>query len=98
MSRRLSRNEFRESFCDELVGVVGPNCKHGNQNILTHDMVHRTHLDIFHYYYPPEFENWWADNWITNVYKPNRSTKSKTWAVHHKMIHGTQYFGCHAYS
>jgi hypothetical protein len=64
MSRRLSRNEFRESFCDELprslnddtefatknwasagmqtlrnyvpsnVGVVGPNCKHGNHNIL----------------------------------------------------------------
>ena len=79
------------NYVPSNVGVVGPNCKHGNQHILTHDMVHRTHLDIFHYYYPPEFENWWADNWITNVYKPNRSTKSKTWAVHHKMIHGTRY-------
>ena len=33
-------------------GVVGPTCREGNTNILTHDLVHRTHLEIFEYYYP----------------------------------------------
>lgn len=80
-----------KNYVPSNVGVVGPNCKQGNQNILTHDMVHRTHLDIFHNYYPPEFENWWADDWITKVYKPKRSTKLNTWVVHHNMIHGTRY-------
>ena len=80
-----------KNYVPSNVGVVGPTCQHGNQNILTHDMVHRTHINIFYYYYPPEFENWWSDDWITNVYKPNRSIKLKTWLVHHKMVHGTRY-------
>lgn len=65
------------------VGVVGPTCYEGNTKILTHDMVHRTHLDIFTHYYPPLFENWWTDDWITLVYQPNRSTKLATWTVKH---------------
>ena len=32
----------------------------GNQNILTHDMVHRQHLEIFSMYYPPVFTDWWC--------------------------------------
>ena len=83
--------QILKNYVPSNVGVVGPICTHGNQQILTHDMVHRTHLDIFHNYYPPAFENWWADDWITNVYKPNMSTKLKTWVVHHKMVHGTRY-------
>ena len=62
-------------FKPQNVGVVGPTCEEGNTKILTHDMVHRTHLDIFGYYYSPVFENFWADDWITNIYKPNRSKK-----------------------
>ena len=54
-------------------------------------MVHRTHLDICHNYYPPEFETWWTDDWITNLHKPNRSTKLKAWSVHHNNVHGTRY-------
>ena len=54
-------------------------------------MVHRTHLDIFHYYYPPEFDNWWTDDWITYVYKPNKSTKLKAWSVDHKNVQETRY-------
>jgi GT2 family glycosyltransferase len=66
------------------VGVVGPTCNEGNTGIiLTHDMVHRTHLDIFPYYYPPVFENWFSNTWITRVYKPDRSTKLTTWTVEH---------------
>ena len=73
------------------VGVVGPICRQGNTDIMTHDMVHRTHLEIFNYYYPPVFENWWIDDWITLVYKPNRSTKLKTWEVIHSLKQGTRY-------
>jgi hypothetical protein len=58
--------------------------------ILTHDMVHRTHLDIFPYYYPPVFENWFSDTWITRVYQPDRSRKLTTWTVKH-LIQRTRY-------
>ena len=32
------------------VGVVGPTCRLGNTEIMTHDMVHWTHLDLFEHY------------------------------------------------
>jgi hypothetical protein len=51
------------------VGVVGPVCDQGNNAILTHDFVHVNHWRIFGYYYPPVFDNWWIDDWITRVYK-----------------------------
>ena len=81
-----------QKFSPVNIGVVGPTCKEGNTAILTHDMVHRTHLEIFDFYYPPYFDNWWADDWITNVYQPNRSIKLQTWKVkHHVKIHKTRY-------
>lgn len=67
------------------VGVVGPVCLQGNTRILTHDMVHRTHLDIFQAYYPPQFSNWYVDDWISRVYGPSRTTKLKTWTVKHHL-------------
>ncbi len=74
------------------VGVVGPICKQGNTAILTHDIVHRTHLEIFDTYYPEVFSAWWVDDWITKVYAPGRSTQLKNWEVkHHMNKHGTQY-------
>jgi hypothetical protein len=40
-------------------GVIGPTCKQGNNRILTHDFVHRTHMEIFEMnYYPPELVDW----------------------------------------
>lgn len=83
--------QILKNYVPSNIGVVGPTCGQGNTAILTNDMVHRTHIDIFHFYYPPEFENWWNDDWITNVYKPNRSIKLKFWEVHHNMIQGTRY-------
>jgi Polysaccharide biosynthesis len=73
------------------VGVVGPKCGEGNTDIMTHDMVHRTHLEIFHgYYYPPSFGNWFLDDWITIVYSSNvlgpsfsRSQVLQDWLVRH---------------
>ncbi|KAL7540715.1 hypothetical protein ACHAXR_011304 [Thalassiosira sp. AJA248-18] len=62
------------------VGVVGPTCKQGNTKIMTHDMVHRSHLEIFGEYYPIQ------------VYKPTQSIQLTQWEVHHHVTkHGTRY-------
>ncbi|KAL7531099.1 hypothetical protein ACHAWF_003629 [Thalassiosira exigua] len=80
------------SYSPPNVGVVGPTCSQGNKRILTHDMVHRTHLDIFPDYYPDEFDNWWLDDWISHVYGENRTTKLADWKmVHHTTKHGRRY-------
>jgi len=66
------------------VGVVGPTCAQGNTDILTHDMVHRTHLEIFNGdYYPTLFDNWYVDDWISAVYGENRTTTLANWTVTH---------------
>ena len=46
------------SYKPPNIGVVGPFCPEGNTNILVHDMVHRTHLDVISLYYQSEFDNW----------------------------------------
>ena len=43
------------------VGVAGPWFRDGNIAIMTHDFVHRTHVDIFGFYYPRVFTDWFAD-------------------------------------
>ena len=79
------------SYDPPNVGVVGPVCHEGNTRILTHDLVHRTHLDIFEHYYPPIFSDWWMDDWITHVYGPGR-TRRGPFQVHHRIGHqGTRY-------
>jgi hypothetical protein len=80
------------SYVPPNVGMVGPNCLEGNTAIMTHDMVHRTHLDIFEHYYPDVFSAWWIDDWISKVYGPKRSTKIMDWRVkHHVRKYGTRY-------
>lgn len=75
------------------VGVVGPFCRQGNQQILTHDFVHRTHMEIFEMnYYPPELVDWWMDDWISFVYGESRSFKvSNVEVLHHTGAHGRRY-------
>ncbi len=63
-----------------------------HKKMMTHDMVHRTHLDIFGYYYPRVFANWYVDTWISKVYGPSRSMMLANWTVkHHRHVHGTRY-------
>ena len=62
-------------FTPPLWGVVGPTCHEGNNAILTHDFVHRTHLDIFSTHYPPQLTTWWFDDWITHVYGARNTRK-----------------------
>ena len=74
-------------------GVVGPKCTQGNQKILTHDFVHRIHMEIFEMnYYPPELTDWWMDDWISYVYGYKRTLKAKSHPViHHTGAHGQRY-------
>lgn len=55
----------------------------GDVAILTHDMVSRTHLDIFPTYYPVSFDAWYVDDWITQVYRPWHSEVLPDWRVAH---------------
>jgi len=80
-----------KSYDPALVGVVGPNNSGGNVGILTYDFVHRTHIDIFGFYYPHLFTDWWGDDWITRVYKPNRSTKIGEVLLEHMLTLGQRY-------
>lgn len=74
-------------------GVVGPNCRQGNKHILTHDFVHKTHMDIFKMnYYPPVFVDWYMDTWISFVYGPYRTVRPPNIEVfHHTAEHGRRY-------
>ncbi len=49
-------------------GVVGVYDK-GNPRIFTHSLVGRPHIEVFGYYFPFEFGNYWSDDWITAVYE-----------------------------
>jgi len=73
------------------VGVVGPNHSGGNIDILTYDFVHRTHVDIFGFYYPRLFTDWWGDDWVTVVYRPDHSTKLNNIKLAHTLGLGQRY-------
>ncbi|XP_013382328.1 uncharacterized protein LOC106153086 [Lingula anatina] len=95
---KMVTKSWTETFISELskfnppnVGVVGPNHQGGNTAIMTYDFVHRTHIDIFGFHYPAVFTGWFADDWITEVYKPNRSKKIANVKVIHTMAVGTRY-------
>jgi hypothetical protein len=49
------------------IGVTGP--INNNCRILTQTFVHRTHMDIFTFYFPEDIINWCIDDWINLVYK-----------------------------
>ena len=74
------------------VGVVGPTHDFGNLEILTYDFVHRTHIEIFGFYYPRLFTDWFADDWITYVYAPQHVTKLGNVSIEHKPLLGQRYF------
>jgi hypothetical protein len=42
---------------------------------MTHDLVHKTHMEIFDMYYPAVLSDWWMDDWISKVYGKTRTQK-----------------------
>jgi hypothetical protein len=57
------------------IGVVGPNHRGGNTAILTYDFVSYHHVNIFGFYYPHVFTDWFGDSWMSLVYQPGRVAK-----------------------
>ena len=80
-----------ESYEPSNVGVVGPKFNGGNQAILTYECVHRTHMEIFGFYYPRFYTDWGADSWITMVYLPGRTTKLPFVTIKHTRTLGRRY-------
>jgi len=48
-------------------GVVGGISRTGPQ-IITQAFVHRNHMDVFGFLFPPELPDWGSDNWINVIY------------------------------
>ena len=59
------------------VGIMGPTHAGDKAEILTYDFANRKHIEIFGFYYPRLFRDWFADNWITDVYKMWNTVKSE---------------------
>ena len=59
------------------LGMTGPVNINGEQTILTQSMVSRKHYDIFGFYYPSEFKNWFSDTWMNKIYEPEYVYKDK---------------------
>ena len=75
-------------------GVVGP-CNLVNYNqrlgagksaIIENAFVHHTHYMIFNTFFNSEIENWYCDDWITEVYKPDYSTHCVDIKVENKIF------------
>jgi hypothetical protein len=77
----ISKN-WTSRFIEKLkqnnnLGVVGPinipnynqRFKNNTKYVIENTFVHRTHLDIFQYYFHPNIKNWFCDDWITDIYK-----------------------------
>lgn len=85
---------FAKALADMVppnVGLVGPTVSNIYKSILTYNFVHKTHFDIFGYFYPKYFTDWFADDWITLVYKPYHMKMLRDVRVKHAMIFGQRY-------
>lgn len=46
-----------------------------NDQIATQFLIHKTHIDIFGFVFPPALTNWFCDNWMNDIYPD----KWKSW-------------------
>jgi hypothetical protein len=78
----------------ENCGVVGP-CNQINYNqrlwagkpaVIENAFVHKKHFHTFHTFFNRVIENWYCDDWITEVYKPNYSTHCVDIKVENKIV------------
>jgi hypothetical protein len=57
-------------------------------------MVHRTHYDIFGFFYPPTFRNWFSDDWLSIIYSEVKSKFHANVRVLNAQPKGTRYTVC----
>jgi len=55
-----------------LIRLIRVNCN--KSPIIENAFVHQKHYHIFKTFFNKKIENWYCDDWITEVYKPNNST------------------------
>ena len=82
-----------QAMTPPYVGTTGPTQKGGNSRIMTYNFAHRTHIDIFGYFYPPEIITWNGDSWIDGLYRPHNSYKHPGVHVIHVQERGMRYGG-----
>ena len=89
---------WTEQMIDQLqrfdppnIGVVHPTHTEDNWNNLTNDFVHRTHIQIFGFYYPRIFWNNNGNMWMGEVYGMNRTTRMSTVQLNHTREGGKHY-------
>lgn len=81
-----------KSYDPKFVGVTAPKHRGGAETILTYDFVHKTHIDIWGFYYNRIFPDWYGDDWITKIYRPGRSTQvNDVKLIHKTSTVGTRY-------
>ena len=78
-------------FYPPNVGIVGPWHTGGNTRILTYFFAHRTHMDIFHFFFPRIFIDYYADDWATIVYAPHNVKKMPNVLLIHTIEKGVRY-------
>jgi hypothetical protein len=54
-----------------VIGGMAPYCP----LIITQSFIHKTHMDIFGFLYPPELPDWSSDAWITFTYQKFKRSK-----------------------
>ena len=78
-------------FYPPNVGIVGPRHTGGNTHILTYFFTHRTHIDIFHFFFPRIFIDYFADDWATSLYEPYNVKKMPNVLLDHTLEKGVRY-------
>jgi len=53
-----------------------------NDAIATQFLIHKTHIDIFGFIFPPSLRNWFCDNFLNDVYPD----KFKSWRKNYKLL------------
>ena len=64
-------------------GVTGPRHFGDDRCVMTHNFVHKTHIDLFSFFYPRLFKTWHADEWIMRLYNPWYTKESLDAVVRH---------------
>ena len=66
-----------------VVGMTDAGRRKSNPNdtLLTQSFVSRKHMEIFGFYYPYEFKNWYIDDWISEIY----DLDSKKFIIPHRI-------------
>ena len=68
------------------LGIAGP-LDTNNPRLMTQSFAHCTHGDVFGYYYPPHFRNWYSDDWATQAYGGRNTFWRKDIEVSHELAH-----------